>query len=313
MTVVFAQPAPVQRRDGNGRPYIKQPDTGKEITYQRCTTFIKALEDTYLIDRWRQRNVAHGPDLVLKAAAANGDRAELEEVIDEARKAAGEDAPSNTGSALHRLTEQLDRGIDPLVPPSSQPDIDAYRQILVRERLQVEDIEVGVVRDDLKVHGTFDRTFRRDGVCYVGDLKTGNIEWSPATIEMQLAMYASGLRYNLETGERSPLDVDQTWGIVISLPAGTGQAELRWADLSNGRAGIALAVKVWEWQGRSAAALQIVPPLPELFPQINQCTTHKQLTDLWAAHLGRGWTDEHTNAAAARWEAIQMSSPTPVA
>lgn len=69
-----------------------------------------------------------------------------------------------------------------------------------------------------------------DGVAYLADLKTGSLH--QAQVAMQLAMYASGERY--DNGRRSPLHVNQERGLVIHLPSGSGTCSLHWVDLKAG-------------------------------------------------------------------------------
>jgi hypothetical protein len=313
MTVI--QPAPVVPRDRWGHPRVRDLTTGKLVVYKRVTKFIDVLEDTYLLDRSRQRNVAIGlaarHDLLMKAAAANRDRNQLEEVIDAAREAAGDSSAATLGSAVHTLTEQLDRGEDPLVPPSAQPDIDAYAQLLHDERLTVDDVEVFVVCDKYKVGGTFDRIVTLDGHRYVLDIKTGRIDYGASKIAMQLALYANSERYDPGTGIRSYLNVDLTRGIVIHLPAGGGQASLHWADLAIGWTGVALAKDVWDWRSMSGL-LEATPPRPDLLPLIHTCRDEQALVALWAANMA-DWTDIHTQAAQARKRSLSAAQTSPAA
>jgi PD-(D/E)XK nuclease superfamily len=313
------QPAAVVPRTRWGQPRVRDLTTGKLVVYKRVTKFIDVLEDTYLIDRSHQRNVAIGlaarHDLLMKAAAANRDRNQLEEVIDAAREAAGDSAAATLGSAVHALTEQVDRGEDPLVPPPAQPDIDAYRDLLIRERFTVAEVEVFVVCDKYKVGGTFDRIIEFEGQRYVADIKTGRIDYGASKIAMQLALYANSERYDPATGARSPLDVDTTRGIVIHLPAGGGQASLRWADLAIGWTGVQLAKDVWDWRGLSGLLEAPAPGEADLFAAIDAAPDRTALEALWAFNE-QTWTDLHTRAAKARMAiltATQTPSPAPAA
>lgn len=313
---------PEIRRDGNGRPYVKQLDTGREITYRRVTTFIDVLDDRYNLELWKQRMVAlgmaHRHDLVMEAASLAADpesnKAKLNKVADAAREHAGDTQASRIGSAVHALTEQIDAGLDALTPPSAKPDIDAYRQLLATERLKVQEIEVFVVLDDLKVAGSFDRIYELDGQRYVGDIKTGSL-YGGSKMEIQLACYATGKRYNLATGERTDLDVDQSRGLIIHIPAGQGQATMHWANLERGQYGMGLCELIWEWRGQSAGALMASPPPTDLLPLIAKADSYEALMAIWAANTGT-WTNEHTDAATARKRqlaATQTPSAAPVA
>src|SRR5690554_650231 len=159
MSQTVTQPAPQVERDRWGRPMVIPPGGGRPVAYRRCTSFVDVLDDRWALEAWKQRQVAHGlalrHDLLLKAASANGDKKILNEVAQSAMEAAGSSTSATTGTALHAITEQLDRGQDPLIPPSAQPDVDAYRR--ATEHLRMRAVEVFVVNDELQVGGTFDR------------------------------------------------------------------------------------------------------------------------------------------------------------
>ncbi|MPZ74008.1 MAG: hypothetical protein GEU74_12395 [Nitriliruptorales bacterium] len=313
MTNTFAQPVQEVPRDRWGRPLVRDLDTGKLIPYRRATTFIDVLEDKFALNLWSQRMVATGlasrPDLLMKAAAAGGDKKELNQVVEAAREAGGASQAATTGSALHSLTEQLDRGQEPLIPPSAQLDIDAYTA--ATKHMTMRDIEVFVVDDQRKVGGTFDRVVELDDVAYVADLKTGKIDYGQSKIAMQLAVYAGSHRYDPATGERSPLDVNQDRGLVIHLPAGAGECTLHWAALDQGREGLAIAEQVWAWRSRQGL-LEATPPGPDLFGLIDIAGDRESLKALWLAHQDV-WTDLHTAAVKRRLAALQTAPPAPAA
>jgi intein/homing endonuclease len=114
----------------------------KCLWYQRTTTFIDVLQDEYLLKQWGNRNVAWGmsqrPDLVLAASSCkrpseiesgSEDYRELNNVVAEAQREAGDKIKATIGTSLHKLTHMMDRG-DTLgtVPARWQPDLDAYAQ-----------------------------------------------------------------------------------------------------------------------------------------------------------------------------------------
>jgi hypothetical protein len=315
MTSTVTQPAPQVERDRYGRPLVIPPGGGKKVSYRRWTTFIDVLDDRFALELWKQRQVAHGmamrPDLVLKAASAAGDKKVLNEVVKAASEAAGSTQAATTGTALHAITEQLDRGEDALIPPSAQADVDAYRR--ATQHLNMRMIEVFVVNDELQVGGTFDRVVELDGTLYVADIKTGTIDWGAAKISMQLAGYAKSKRYDPRTGQRTGLDVDTTRGLVIHLPAGAGQCELKWADLAIGWSGVQIAKDVWDWRGMSGQ-LEATPPslFPDLLGLIDLAVDRSHLEKLY--HLWSSqWTEMHTAAAKRRIAQLESSSPVPAA
>lgn len=243
-------------RDHFGRPLIIPPDGGKPVPYRRCTTFIDVLGDRSNLERWKQRQTAVGlslrSDLLLRVATSKKDNKALDKLCEDALKAAGSESSANIGTAIHSLTEQIDRGETPEIPEAWAKDIQAYIQ--ATKHLTMSAIEVFVVNDDLKVGGTFDRivcdTTGASPVPMVADLKTGSIAFDAGKIAMQLAVYANSHVYNIETGERTPLDASQERGLVVHLPQGEGKCQVLEADLVEGWKGAQLAADVWAWRAK---------------------------------------------------------------
>lgn len=243
---------PEPSRDSFGRPLIIPPGGGEPVTYRRCTTFIDVLGDRSNLEKWKQRQTAIGlsrrADLLLRVATAQKDNKALDKVCEWALQAAGADAGANIGTAIHSLTEQIDRGETPEIPAAWAKDIQAYLQAV--KLLTMKMIEVFVVNDELKVAGTFDRlTETLLGVPMVADLKTGSV-YDGGKIAMQLAVYANSAIYDTETGERSPLDCSKDRGLVIHLPQGEGKCKVYEADLVEGWKGAQLAADVWAWRAK---------------------------------------------------------------
>jgi len=250
-------------RDRWGRPMIVPPGGGSPVAYTRCTTFVGVLEDTYQISLWKQRMTAIGmaerPDLqmaayALRDAQRNDDRQgkrELNKICEKAIEVAGGSIAANTGTALHALSEKVDRGEDlGPVPEVFKADLRAYWA--ATRDLEVAAIENFVVVDDYKVGGTFDRLVKYKGQHFIADIKTGGIDFGIGKIAMQLAMYSRGVEYDHTTATRTPLpaDVSQERGIVIHLPAGKQTCTLHWVDLAAAWDAIDLAAKVKEWRSR---------------------------------------------------------------
>lgn len=235
------------QRDRYGRPMVVPPGKDKATAYTRCTTYVGVLEDTYNLARWQQRMVAIGlsrrPDLVLAAHAHHDDKEELNKVVAAALDAAAAGAAAGIGTALHRITERMDRGEDPgPAPDGYAADLEAYRVAMLP--FTVRAVETFVVNDRLKVGGTPDLIVEYGGKRYIADKKTGSLDWGQGKIAMQLAMYSRSQAYDWATQERTDLEVDQEWGIIIHLPAGQGVAEVLWIDLAKGWEAVQLATKV---------------------------------------------------------------------
>ena len=249
-------------RDRWKRPLILPPDGGEPTAYTRVSTMAKALDDQNGLMGWKQRKTAEGlcrrPDLLTRVAGllANGDpdtdwptKRGLNDVCKEATEAAGSSKGSSSGTGLHALTEALDRtgAMPEFVPAQDMPRLEAYRDATAD--LKPLDAETFVVCDELRAAGTFDRlwfvppgwtdsrgyTFPAPAVV-VGDLKSGKSETDyPLGTTIQLSVYSHGLRYDPDTGARTPIDehLVPAVGLLIHLPA-KGGCEVIALDLERG-------------------------------------------------------------------------------
>jgi hypothetical protein len=304
-------------RDRWGRPLVAPLGGGKLTAYTRATTYAGSVEDTYKLGQWMQRMVALGlayrPDLMVSVAAFHDDKDELNKICDTAIEAAKGRAAAGVGTALHALTDKLDRGeeLGP-VPPEYEADLRAFEA--ATKPLRVVSIERFVVLDELKVGGTFDRLYEFEGRWYIGDTKSGSIEWGAGKIAMQLALYSRSVPYDYRSRTRTPFEVlgvgpvDQDRGIVVHMPAGSGKAELKWVDIRKGWRAVELATNVRAW--RSTKGL-ITPfqtaegVVRDVFPETVPLTLMERVkaatsrAELVALYLERDeeWTEEHTRAA----------------
>ncbi|MFJ6183782.1 hypothetical protein [Streptomyces sp. NPDC092295] len=232
------------------------------------------------------------PDLADRARELNpedaADKKALNELVELAEDAAGANDRSRKGTYLHDLSEYVDRG-EPLPKTISGADLDdmaAY--MMATSVLKVVAIEQFVVVPELGVGGTFDRLSHYEGPgpdgkpiagAFITDTKTGSIEYGKLKMASQLAVYSRGKLYEHEhfpvdandkkaiaawkkqefTAEQaaqaySPLPpVNQEWGIIVHLPAGTGTCNLYWADLSIGWALANLALTIRKARGTKGA------------------------------------------------------------
>jgi hypothetical protein len=225
------------------------------------------LDERRALERWFQRQVAVGlalrPDLVALAVAAHGDREKLDAIVTQATEAAATTAKANMGTALHELTERLDRGEPVQAPPSIMADLDAYRK--ATEAIEWLAVESLVVLDDHLVAGTPDRIGRLpDGRVVIADLKTGSVEYGWRSFAIQLAIYAhASAGYDVATDTRTELPaVDLDGAVVIHLPAGEARCELWHLDIGAGWRAFATAMEVRAWRQRRDLAdpLTMQPP-----------------------------------------------------
>jgi hypothetical protein len=314
---LFTQAAPqgdmdAIKRDRWGRPLITPPDGGPAVAYQRVTTFIKSVESSFGLEQWKLRQAVVGlmarPDLC-KAVQAHGpgyldgdaeDKKTLDAIVKQALDAAASSGKATIGTALHRITERHDRGqLDPAtVPEWAVADLEAYKR--ATDGIEWLAIERMTVQDELRVAGTPDRIGRGpDGVVRIYDLKTGSY-W-PSSHATQLGVYANSSLYDIRTGERSEHGADVECGVVIHLPAGTGEATLRRVDIAAGwECARTVAPAVAAWQKRKDLDLgEVERPVDLLGSLIAAAPTADRLAALWREHRA-DWTPAHTALAAQR-------------
>lgn len=250
-------------------------------SWTRATTLASTLADRYALERWGNRNVVLGiaarPDLyALAASCTSDDKDQLGQIVDQAQEAAKARSGANLGTALHRLTERIDRGEILDVPAEWKPDIDAYCQTLVDASISIlpEWIERVLLAPQYEAAGTIDRLIYLDGKFVIADLKTGAnaVDYGMGDIAVQLAIYANAThawkgdagqvprdrwgRYSLPHPD-AQLDVyevlpeiDLERALVIWLPVGQAKCELHQVDIRAGKEAIDLALAVRAWRKR---------------------------------------------------------------
>ena len=309
----FHDPAQDVPRDRWGRPLVVPLEGGKPVGYVRATTYADTLEDKFNLQQWESRMVALGiaarDDLRYAVAAHRDDKTKLNAICKEAKDAAKGSAGATTGTALHSLTEQLDRGTLDMafVPKDLTADIDAYRAATAA--LGIVEIEQFGVVDSIRVGGTWDRIVRIDGRKYIADLKTGSVDFGMGKIAAQLAIYSRATPYDFTTKTRrtpNTADVDQDRALIIHLPAGTGRCTLIWVDIDAGWRAVHLATQVREWRARKDLA-QPFAHLDPLENLIAGAPSVDALTALWSQYSS-AWTPAHTAQAKARRATIEAAA-----
>lgn len=235
--------------------------TGEQ--FQRVSTLIKKVEtDDYHLRLWERRQVLVGAaardDVVLGAKAmkphpvtgwSDAQKRELNKLVEKAEEAAKETDGAVLGTAVHTLTERLDRGEDVEsvvrgLPAQAERDLRAYAKLIELNDWRSVEIERTVINDELAVAGTFDRVYEIPGlsallgpwVCQyghtheplthksfvIGDVKT---ERSPEKnglhIGPQLGTYSRARRMWLPSGEYVPATcVRQDVAVVVHVKDG---------------------------------------------------------------------------------------------
>lgn len=287
-------------RDQWGRPLINPVDGGDPRAFTRASSLGGALEDQFGVSRWKMALAAYGtaikPDLRLALAAVadphspQGKR-DLYPLADAALEAADASAAARLGTAIHALSELVDRG-DPLPPlePEERDTLAAYARLA--EHFTMHAAELFVVNDDLEAAGTFDRLLSpRPGTMLVapdgtvlgpedrliGDVKTSSTaNFFGIKFAVQLAVYAGGRPYRVTAaaqgkakarGERvdwpDGIAPNRHWGVILHVPSGGSIAEPYWVDLQLGAKAAHLAVTVREWRSRKDLVLPAGLPGPD--------------------------------------------------
>jgi hypothetical protein len=160
------------------------PNTGRWGWYQdhegnefrRVTKLIEKVKtDTFTLDEWKKRQVLLGAarrnDIILGVKAlgevpplgwSQQTKKQLSEWAKECMTAAGSDEGRINGTAVHDLTERVDRGesIEEVargLPTIAASDLRAYAKLRELNGWRSVDIERTVVCDELEVAGSFDR------------------------------------------------------------------------------------------------------------------------------------------------------------
>jgi len=253
--------API-RFDRYNRYVLPHPETGVEQGWTRITTVANTNADRFGLEQWAQRNTVLGiglrPDLYALAVSSTAeDKGQLNGVVKQAQEAAKASSGANLGTALHRITERVDRGDDVDVPAEWEGDVYAYTETLADHFVKIhpEYIERIVLCLDLEVVGTLDRlvTLPNSDVLTVADLKTGkDAPKYPHEMAIQLSLYANATHIWTETDNgwewiKMP-KVDWHKALLIHLPVGKATCDLYLVDLAAGFDAARLALDVREWR-----------------------------------------------------------------
>jgi len=298
-------------RDRFDRPMILQAD-GSRQPYTRASTMAKALDDGFGIGGWRARYAAQGvarwPDLQQSIAYLDledrDEKARADDVIEMAMDRAGANQKRERGTALHGITERLDRGLPiSFVPPELRRAVTAYQ--LATEGIEWLAFEQFIVHDEYRVAGTADRFGKRADwrLPRVLDLKTGDMSYGGLSFPTQLAPYSSGCAYDGETETRTafPFEVDQEVGVIIDLDADAGTCHLVEYDLQLGHRAVRAAMDVREL--RKIGKRKVKPVAASTISQIFHAATLEDLTKVY--DKTKPWTERERKAGDRRAYEIQ--------
>lgn len=298
-TFLAAVPAADDNADRYGRwgKYkILHPETGKDnCLFTRATTMAKDISSTFALNQWKRRKAVYGltiePSLLdalrLLDPEKKDDQKTIDALLEKAEQAAGSKIGAELGTALHSLTERLDKGEgSDIVPPAFSDHVREYRRMLTESGLVPvqELIERTTVVLQYSTAGTMDRVFlvtKRlvlnlpgrqvtldPGEYVIGDLKTAKgMQYAWGETAIQLAVYAHGLNshgyFDWETrlwvqptqeGQLSHdlLKVREDVAVVVHLPADKARAEsapgVYGLDIGQGWAALGLVDQVRKWR-----------------------------------------------------------------
>jgi hypothetical protein len=298
LRIVDLTPTPTVPRDGWDRPLVIPKQGGKPVPLTRTTTFIDCIEDKTALSDWHKRMTLLGAakrpsmlDVVRQLDPEEpDDKRRLNALTEQAIDIAGANTKREKGTHLHVLSEHVDRG-DPLPAGTSvrdQLDMAAYLGATVE--FDVKAVERFIVVPELGTGGTFDRLLEYAGPGpegehvegnFIGDLKTGSVQYGALKMASQLAVYSRGELYDYSRFPVDPADkkafaawkkrqvpadeaaqaytplpeVSQKWGIIINLPAGSADCTLYWVDLEIGWAAAKLARDIRAMRSTKGAML----------------------------------------------------------
>lgn len=273
-TLAYANSLPSLRPDppiANGRYQLPDPHTGKPAKWTRASGFGKVLDDSYNLERWRQRKIIEGllahPELAAQIAAipdrtTKDGKAQVHDLLDQAANLAGAKLAADLGTAFHTIAEHADLGNQVADGPWT-PALTAYQQGFAREGMAVipEAIELVVVNPEMGVAGRGDRFVTLDGRPHpvIADIKTG-ATLNEVSCAVQLSLYARSTHIWSPDGYKPMPPVDLDIGIIMHVDLEAGTCVMLVLDIAEGweRAKIAQAAR----KARNGAKGLLVPLTP---------------------------------------------------
>lgn len=286
--VFDAASEPEVERDRWGRYLLPHPETGKKQSWQRATTFAKAIKDTFALNEWQMRMLLKGaalhPDVVADAYSLDvkADKVALNALAEKLKEMAGAKSGANKGTAIHKAAELLDQGmsLEKAAAPQYRADVQAYTDALRKYGLEPVPhmVERRTCMPSIGVAGTLDRVYRTaDGSYVIGDLKSAQaIGFAELETTVQLTVYAWGVNtagvYDPRAktwqapGTEGVPEVRTDYAIVMHVPAGSGTCKPLRVDLNKGRRYVDLCTEVHNarrTRGLLRPYMQL-PTLPDL-------------------------------------------------
>lgn len=338
----FFEPDYPPRKNGNPLLIPRGVEVKDEnrVVYSRASGLADFLEDFSFLWKWKMRGLAKGladrMDLVRLVAAedyttgfAEDEQANraagrrIDEVIERALDQSGTDQKADYGTAIHARTEPGNKGMD----PDEKQRIDVASCWDLWQTLGVVHLgtEIFTACDELRSAGTFDNLSYVPGLgIVITDKKTS--AKAKQNYDVQLGGYSRSDVYDARTDERMTLEeyiesvgwdpalLNRSTGLIWWVKDGRTQA--RELDLDNGYEWAKVAARIRDERRPQASrvAKDVTRSLAKttadqrsaLLAAIETSNTLEALTGIWNHPTAQAiWTDEHTNAAHARKEALQ--------
>lgn len=246
----------------NGRYWLPNDD-GQVVGFTRATTIAETLENQYALTNWKLRQAVRGvglhPSLGARAGAPSVDDPRYKEtlwgVVKDALAAAGSDSGADSGTALHKVLERVDRGesLD-AIPEYFHPDIIDYRRELEQHNITIlpEYIERTVKCKYYDVVGTLDRVVRlEDGTYAILDIKTEiDPKKYPHAKSIQFAIYAAArLAMDSSTNQYETMPQIRTdFALIAHIRPGSGKCEILSIPIDVGLWGLRVSIEARAWQ-----------------------------------------------------------------
>ena len=264
-------PRPKDFRRANGAPMVRDLEhPTKWARYSRPSGWGGDLDDESALTLWKIDRacdgVASSPALAAQIAAIHGRSEGRKDLRERAIQLGRGEEAADLGTALHALAHRFETEPGFPVPEPHATDLACY--ILARDNagLTSTHFEVTICADEWRAAGTADRIYQatrplvlpdgstlEPGQSVIGDLKTGaKLTYNVPGFCIQMALYADGVFYDVETDVRSPMPsgLRTDWGLLVHLPAGQGRCDFHWCDLETGRHGARVVQLVRAWRHR---------------------------------------------------------------
>lgn len=270
-----------------------------DIVHRRDVAISKAIKAD------RKGKLGIGEVAEITAAAEKEAKDALNKIVEEAGEIAGRHKKAKAGTHLHSLAEISDaKGIDEVrrmheegetvtlvetgeeipVTATDLASVEAYAARMDRLGAKVMHSEAVIVNDEMGYAGRLDRIIMAklpelvvNGVVrpadqrakrYVTDIKSGRVDLGAGKIARQLAAYALGDLYDLETGTRSRHSAAKDVALVFHLPQGEGVCHVHAVDLKAGAALLKLSAEVRRARNTGKktidTSVDIADPAPEV-------------------------------------------------